>query len=245
MANPYEAPFAETPVIDRRGVWTSFDSPEPWEALLVREDDASSLARCDLIASTEPLPVDEVLSGVWQPPPGRWALAVRTASTPWVTVVPGGYDKKQSRIGWGVEESRDLLIEYPGQVLFTGYLDEAGLVFVERYEAGRRVMQFENGPIWSVSPAEPDDGAAVKQVARRPHDRSVGSVRLVVKPEIDLPADWVDTVDTAEEAHQSLIRHFDAYVPYYEWDPSGLSSYHDAADTAEYVTGVDLLTIAD
>lgn len=224
MANQSEeAKLRRRGVKNRRGVFSTWGYPT-WDAFLVRADEGADPA--DSIAASNGVGVvvrdvtAEVLGGTWQPPLGEWALLVTPKVTPWSHLV--------SRLR-GDEIRERLGGDFRGGTLQTGFQDTAGVVYVRYYVGGVERLNFvTDGERWNPDPEEEDEGVTYLS----------GDV---------LGLDWLDGINSAPEAHQEVIRHFDAYVPGLAFDEGklGAAGGHEDFVSVEHIKRIDLVRFGE
>ncbi|MFH5806644.1 hypothetical protein [Alienimonas sp. DA493] len=224
---------------DRRGAFDTWGDVT-WEALLLRPlpgsgaDPADALAACAGVGAIDRDVTAEALAGAWVPPAGEWALLVVPRTTAWATLVTTGRgeDLIERRLG-----------DFRGETLVTGASDAAGVVYVRRRRhdggTGEPVVDFvTDGVRWD----EPE-----------PDDDSVGAGVTLLSGSAFPPAAaaaWLDERTSAEDAHQTLLRDADAYVPGLFFARDGrvgnsgrlAAAYgHEDALTPEFVERVDVI----
>ena len=230
-------------VPNRRGAWDTWGDWS-WQALLVRSegDPADALAACDQVGAVERDVTAAVLAGEWVPPAGDWALLVVPEATEWAHLVISG------RADDLIEQR---LADLRGETLVTGYGDTAGVVYLRhrRHADGTVEMLTDfvtDGVRWD--PLDPDDGDP-DDPDEDPDDEGDTRLEGARFPRADAAA-WLEERTSTEDAHQTLLRDLDAYLPGLVFERDGrvgnsgrLTAAHGHDDflSAKHVARVDVV----
>ena len=254
-------------VANRRGAFDTWGDAS-WDALLVRGDGdpADAAAACAAVGAVERDVTAEVLAGTWVPPPGAWALLVTPAVTPWSHLVS---------TGWAEDLIGTHLSDFRGETLRTGAVDSTGVLSVRhRRHLGRgvpeEVVDFHtDGVRWE--PPEPedededesDDGVSITvRFGEPPHDPAAEAAWDAIAAAVegthltgsafppDMAEEWLAARTSTEDAHHTLLRDADAYVPGLHWAADGRTGNSGRLDAAyghgdfltpEHVARVDVV----
>ncbi|QDT15461.1 ankyrin repeat domain-containing protein [Alienimonas californiensis] len=229
---------------DRRGAFDTWGD-STWEALLVRplpeqgggRDPAGALAACAGVGAIERDVTDAVLAGEWVPPQGEWALLVVPRAGGWATLVSNG---------WAEELIERRLGDFRGETLVTGAYDTAGVLVVRhrRHEGGATAEAatfVTDGVRWD-EPAPDDD----PDDPQGEGDTSLSGERFPPAA----AAAWLAERASVKDAHDTLLRDADAYVPGLFFARDGgvgnsgrlVAGYgHEDALSPEFVERVDVV----
>ncbi len=202
---------------NRRGAWETWGDTT-WESLLIRprpedgggeggdeaaNDPAAALADCAAVGAIDRDVTAAALAGEWVPPPGDWALLVVHRTGGWSTLVTISYADTliDGRLG-----------DFRGESLRTGAYDTAGVLVVRhRRHPGAQgggpedVVNFvTDGVRWDEP--DPDDDP----------DDPVGEGDTLLEGAAFPPeqaAAWLAERTSVKDAHDTLLRDADAYVP--------------------------------
>ena len=215
-------------LVNRRGVWTTWQSPGSWQSVLLRasgnDDVLKLLGKCSTVGRIEENVTTDVLASQWAPPGGPWALLITLRSTKWLHLA------SMFRID---ETTRALRQEFTGEVLQTGHQNTAGVTYVNYWKNQEQLLEFvTDGTLWETEELtdEADDEFGYTKLENTGFD-----------PQFD--DQWLNNCESAETAHQQLIVHLDAYVPGYavDFQTHRLVAFHSDATDSEFIERIDLI----
>jgi hypothetical protein len=228
MPKLYENSFYRRNISTRRGVWTTWASPETWSSWLIRVDSGNlidALLACECVSNVIDQ-TDPVLSGTFAPPHSPWSLIVETPHQKWATFAD------DRRYNESLEPLRD---QFPGHVLTTGAIDDIAAFYVRLWGHGQKEIELvTDGMGWPIPPEDIDEDDEDDEDCRSIFD-------FFSRKHAQ---DWPHSFDRCEEAHQQIIIDLDAYVPHFSYiDRKLVCAYeHRDAVSSENIERVSLVT---
>lgn len=230
-----ERALGKVPVVQRRGVWTTYQGGRWYSALAgggierVKESIGQLQGVERIVENVGQLVLDDELPA----PQAHWFLLVKLVGSPWVHVVDSrGEQEPDWELGGSLARQAGL------QVLETGHEDTSGVTMVRLWAGDRILIDFvtagEDFP--RSSEGELMEGLDPESLVETP--TTFTSDRH--------PKDWWRRFRCVEDAHQQLFIDLDAYCPNiraYRSDNGiiTLDAEHGDVVDSEFIERVDLV----